>query len=603
MSQNAVRKEISLALKEVFGFPEFRPNQAGVVEALIAGNDAFVVMPTGGGKSLCYQLPGFVLPGTCMVVSPLISLMKDQVDAAIDNGIAAAYLNSSQSEVERSEAFHALINGQLDLLYISPERFAMPEFQKDLKRVNLNLVAIDEAHCISEWGHDFRKDYLGLSELVKMFPAVPVAAFTATATHRVQQDIIDKLGLRKPHIVRASFNRPNLFYRVTPKADVNDQILDFVLAHQGESGIIYRTTRKNVEETAARLERNGIVARPYHAGLEDEERKENQDLFNRDEVPVIVATIAFGLGIDKSNVRYIVHGDLPKNIESYYQETGRAGRDGEPAYCQLFYGRQDILKIRYFIDKVEDDQERERLLHLLNEMAGLAEINACRRRRLLSYFGEQYEEANCGTCDVCTGEVRTVEATKDAQIALSAIYRSDQRFGMAQIIDIIRGADTEKIRRFGHDQLSMYGLGADRNKPYWRGIIDNLIAQSYVTPSDGQYPVLKLLPRSRALLKGEEEFYVFEREKPSKRHRFESDSFVNIRLFEELRQLRKDLAARRRLPPYLIFSDRTLREMSRFRPVTDIEMRRITGVGEAKLASYGRIFQQAIKAFSEREDH
>ena len=365
--ETPIPKHTPEVLKDVFGFRSFLPNQEEIVRAILARQDAFVVMPTGGGKSLCYQLPAHVMDGTCMVISPLISLMKDQVDAAIETGLRASFLNSSLSASMKRQVEADLADGKLDLIYVSPERFAMPEFIAALKRVQLSFVAIDEAHCISEWGHDFRPDYLNLSTIVQEFPDVPVAAFTATATHKVQEDIVTKIGLRSPHTVRASFNRPNLFYKVIPKLKPAGQILRFVRNHAGEAGIVYRTTRKSVEQTANMLTKHGIKALPYHAGLADAVRVKNQDAFNKDEVDVIVATIAFGMGIDKSNVRYVMHGDLPKNMESYYQETGRSGRDGEPAHCLLLFGYGDIPKIRFFIDQTQDEDERKHAIKCLND--------------------------------------------------------------------------------------------------------------------------------------------------------------------------------------------------------------------------------------------
>src|SRR4030066_519573 len=392
-------------LKTIFGFQSFRPNQESIIKNILDGRDVFAVMPTGGGKSLCYQLPATVMHGTAVVISPLISLMKDQVDAAVENGIQAAFMNSSMDADEVSDVYRMLKYNKIRLLYIAPERFAMPHFLERLKTAAISLFAIDEAHCISEWGHDFRPDYLGLSLIPEMFPGVPVAAFTATATQRVQDDIIKKIGLRKPHIVRASFNRPNLFYEVKGKSRVESQILGFLRDRPGESGIIYRTTRDSVMETADFLKSKGIAALPYHAGLSTAERKKNQEAFNRDEVQVIVATIAFGMGIDKSTLRFVIHADLPKNIEAYYQETGRAGRDGEPARCLLFFGRGDIPKIRYFIDRIPGDAERAAAMENLNRMAGFASHNVCRRRKLLGYFGERYPEENCGACDICAGNI------------------------------------------------------------------------------------------------------------------------------------------------------------------------------------------------------
>jgi ATP-dependent DNA helicase RecQ len=492
--------------------------------------------------------------------------------------------------------------GELDLIYVSPERFAMEEFIDVLEHVDLAFTAIDEAHCISEWGHDFRPDYLNLATLTKRFPDVPIAAFTATATHRVQEDIVMRLGLRRPHVVRASFNRPNLFYKVTPKQKGMQQIRRFVENHEGESGIVYRTTRNSVEETAAMLAEAGVKALPYHAGLDAETRAANQDAFNRDEVDVVVATIAFGMGIDKSNVRYVLHGDLPKNIESYYQETGRAGRDGEPAQCLLLFGYADIPKIRYFLDQIPDADEQRHALKCLNEMVGYATVHVCRRRALLDYFGEVYPEPNCGGCDVCAGEVERVDATRDAQMVLSAIARTGERFGMMHVVDVVAGADTERIRQLGHDRIKTYGVGRDREKRYWRFLLDNLLAQGVVEQTEGKYPVLQLLPPAREVLFGDRQVHVLRtRKRPPKRKAGAATAVdaYDEALFDELRGLRRRLAAARRIPPYVIFSDKTLHEMARKFPVTPAQMLRITGVGEAKLERYGKPFMDAITEFQE----
>ena len=416
---DVVDSDLLPTLKSVFGFSGFRPHQEEIVRALLGRRDLFAVMPTGGGKSLCYQLPARLLPGVCLVISPLISLMKDQVDAAKAIGLKAAFLNSSQGAVEQRDVEQALKANEIDLLYVSPERFAMASFTMLLRSVALAFVAIDEAHCISEWGHDFRPDYLQLSEIVRQFPECPIAAFTATATRRVEQDIIAKLGLREPYRVRASFNRPNLFYQVLPKTDPERQLLQFVRSRRGEQGIIYRTTRKSVENTAALLNANGIKALPYHAGLEDRVRASNQEAFNRDETDVVVATIAFGMGIDKSNVRYVVHGDLPKNIEGYYQETGRAGRDGDPAHCLLLFGYGDIPRITYFFEQITDEGAKRHARHCLDEMVRYGSARVCRRKQLLAYFNEHYPQDDCGMCDVCAGEVDEIDATVEAQMLLS----------------------------------------------------------------------------------------------------------------------------------------------------------------------------------------
>ncbi|MFH0953679.1 MAG: ATP-dependent DNA helicase RecQ [Verrucomicrobiota bacterium] len=395
------------SLTRVFGHGSFRPYQEDVVRAILSGRDAFVVMPTGGGKSLCYQLPACVLPGVCLVVSPLISLMKDQVDGACARGIRAAYLNSSQTEGEKRGVLDRLVSGQLDLLYVAPERFPLPGFLELLRALPVCLIAVDEAHCISEWGHDFRPDYLELPRMLAQLPRVPVAAFTATATARVQRDIIRRLALRSPYQVRASFNRPNLYYEVRPKGDVEVQILQHVAVRRRQSGIIYRTTRKKVEGTAAWLSSRGVRALPYHAGLDAETRKANQDAFDCGETDVVVATIAFGMGIDKPDVRYIIHGEIPKNMESYYQETGRAGRDGAPAHCVLFFDWGDLPTLRYFVGQIRDDTQRQIAQGKLNEMIDFVETRDCRRRRILAYFGEHYPSDRCGMCDVCRRKGRS----------------------------------------------------------------------------------------------------------------------------------------------------------------------------------------------------
>ena len=596
------------ALSNVFGFHGFRDNQEDIVRAIMSGRDVFAVMPTGGGKSLCYQLPAHLLEGTCVVISPLISLMKDQVDAAKVNGLAAEFLNSSLDSSERTRISRAMSAGKLDLLYVAPERFAAPGFLDVLKTVQISLFAVDEAHCISEWGHDFRPDYLSLSQIVSEFGDVPVAAFTATATSRVQDDIIGRLTLRDPHVTRASVNRPNLSYQVVPKGDVDDQILAFLADRKGEAGIIYRTTRKAVEQTATELVRNGVNARAYHAGLEDEIRKANQEAFNRDDVTVIVATVAFGMGIDKSNVRFVIHADLPKNMEGYYQETGRAGRDGEPAHCVLYYSRGDIPKIRFFINQMEDDAQRASASGKLNDMVNFATVNVCRRSQILGYFGQSLDEDGCTGCDVCSGTVDKVDATKEAQIVMSAIMRTGQRFGAVHVADVVTGANTQKIRDLKHDQLKTYGAGSDRDKSYWRGIIDDLTAQGCVVRTDGEYPLLNLTAAGREVLFGRREFQVLRqheapaapkrtgvRRKQAKQIKQQITDF-DRGLFEQLRAVRRGLAQERNLAPFIIFSDRTLREMAHFTPTTPAEMRKITGVGDQKLLQYGGDFIAAIEA-------
>ena len=604
---------ISGVLRDVFGFDSFRPDQEEIVRAITARQDCFVVMPTGGGKSLCYQLPAHVMDGTCIVISPLISLMKDQVDAATATGLRASFLNSSLSVSMKRDVESELAAEELDLIYVSPERFAMPEFIATLKKVKLSFVAIDEAHCISEWGHDFRPDYLNLSTIIQEFPDVPVTAFTATATHRVQEDIVAKLGLRSPHTVRASFNRPNLFYKVIPKQSPSSQILAFVREHLNEPGIIYRTTRKSVEQTAAMLSKHGMKALPYHAGLDDSTRVRNQDAFNRDEVDVIVATVAFGMGIDKSNVRYVLHGDLPKNMESYYQETGRSGRDGEAALCLLLFGYGDIPKIRFFINDITDETEKKHAIQCLNDMVHYATVHACRRKQLLNYFGEEYPAhpvdpvnpvQNSGSCcDICAGEVESIDATRDAQIVMSAIARTGQRFGINHIVSVVVGDGSDRIRQLGHDQIKTFGVGKDNDKRHWRLIIDNLLAKGLVVQTAGDYPVLELRPEARDVLFEGQEVHVLKTiktkgKRPKRTGATEAGPYDED-LFEQLRDLRKQLASKQGVPPYVVFSDKTLHEMARRFPTTDSEMLQINGVGVTKLERYGPDFTQIIRAFQQ----
>jgi ATP-dependent DNA helicase RecQ len=481
---------------------------------------------------------------------------------------------------------------------VSPERFAMETFLNTIRRIRLCLIAVDEAHCISEWGHDFRPDYLYLSNMTKLFPGVPIAAFTATATHRVQQDIINHLCLRDPFVVRASFNRPNLFYEVIPKNDVESQIVDFIRAHPQQSGIVYRTTRRSVESTVEELDAAGIKALPYHAGLEDRVRQANQEAFNRDEVDVVVATIAFGMGIDKPNVRFVLHGDLPKNMEAYYQETGRAGRDGEQARCVLFFGRGDIPKIRHFIDQVEGQTERLRQRASLNEMVLYASSSAvCRRRKILGYFGEEFGERNCETCDVCTRALERIDITRETQMILSAITRTGQRFGAGHIINIVCGAGTKKIRALGHETLPTYGVGKDRPKSYWREIVDDLMAEYIISQSDGQYPVLKISQSASAILRGEKTLQVKRMKATPQPHRPAQIAEEDPQLFERLRQLRLQLANERNVPSFVIFSDRTLHEMASRKPADNQAMRLIYGIGEVKLSAYGPAFLREIASY------
>ncbi len=595
MTVNTPLKE---TLKTVFGFDRFRENQEEIVAATLGGRDVFTIMPTGGGKSLCYQLPALMMDGVCVVVSPLIALMKDQVDGATANGIRAAYINSSLGSDEKSAVMQHLNDGALDLLYVAPERLSLSTFWNYLKSIKIAAFAIDEAHCISEWGHDFRPDYLVLARLKTEFPHVPVAAFTASATDVVQQDILSRLRLNEPLFVKASFDRPNLFYQVERKQKVNDQIIDFILARPDESGIIYRATRRDVDGTAAFLKKNGVNAIPYHAGMESEDRKCNQERFNRDEVQVIVATVAFGMGIDKSNIRFVIHGDLPKSLEGYYQETGRSGRDGEDAHCLLLYSMKDEDTQNYFINQVEDPDERQRNYEKRATMLSFARNEKCRRTTLLNYFGESYPRENCATCDVCTDRGETMDAARDAQILMSAIIRTNERFGINHVIDVVRGANTQKIRNFNHQSIKTYGAGGHFSKSEWIAVYERLLAEDAIRRMTQDNNRVVVTPRGKEILHGRQPFAM---RKPKAETRTATATIAyDTELFGELRARRKEVAEDRKVPPYVIFSDKTLHEMARFYPVNDADFLRISGVGQRKLDDFGTLFMASINDYLTR---
>jgi ATP-dependent DNA helicase RecQ len=592
---------IRSALRNTFGFTKFRPNQQEIVRATVGGRDVFAVMPTGGGKSLCYQLPALVLPGLTVVISPLVALMKDQVDAARATGIPAACLNSTLPAQETQSVYQQLAAGTLRLLYISPERFALDHFVAQLEGFGVARFAVDEAHCLSEWGHDFRPDYLSLASIRDAFPEAPIAAFTATATIKVQRDIVNLLRLQEPLMVRASFDRPELRYQVRPKEDASGQIIRFVKERQGESGIIYHGSRAGTEKTALLLQKSGVRALPYHAGLEKETRSEYQELFNRDEIEVIVATIAFGMGIDKSNVRFVIHADLPRSIEGYYQETGRAGRDGEPADCLLLFSRGDISKTRYHIQRMENPDEKRRAERNLQTMVTYASTNACRRRQLLEYFEEEYP-GECGNCDVCHGEVRVADATEDARKLLSAVARTGERFGAVHVVDVVRGADTDKIRKFRHDRLPTYGVGSDRDKQWWRNLTDELVAQKYLLRDSERFNALVITDEGRGLLYGRSSFEATVREEKKAVRQKDIDGvtwYESKDLFKKLKELRRRMASERGVPPYVVFSDKTLREMAAIKPESTEELLGVTGVGDYKLEHFGREFLEEIRSFTE----
>ena len=595
---------VEQTLADVFGFSEFRPNQEKLVRGVLAGKDVFGVMPTGGGKSLCYQLPAVVLDGCCVVVSPLIALMKDQVDGALANGIRAACLNSSLAPEEMREVENAYRTGQLDLLYVAPERLSSYGFVDFLKQSSIgkpSFFAIDEAHCISEWGHDFRPDYMFLSRLKSLFPGVPVVAYTATATEKVAADIEKRLDLEAAVKVRASFDRVNLFYEVRSKKDWERQLVEYVSQRKGESGVVYRTTRKSVEQTVDLLRKNGVNARGYHAGMESGVRAKAQEGFIRDDCDVIVATVAFGMGIDKADVRFVVHVDLPKNLEGYYQETGRAGRDGEKSSCLLLHGSGDVVKLTRFIEDIADETERERTRGLLRAMDRFAAVPQCRRKALLGYFDEVYAVDNCGGCDFCSGEFTEVDATRDAQILLSAVARTNGKFGAVQVCDIVVGANTAKIKQFGHDELKTYGMGKEKPKGYWRSVMDALLASGHLALSKAQYPVSVMTQLGWDLMMGKNggsfSMQVDQRVEPEKAGGSSSsdeEQPCHEGLFDHLRALRKQEADRAEVPPYVIFADKTLRQMAAVMPETLEVMQRLHGVGAAKLEKYGEVFCEAV---------
>ena len=604
--------KLSQALHDIFGFSQFRPHQKEIVSAIMESRDVFAVMPTGGGKSLCYQLPACLKSGITLIISPLISLMKDQVDAANANGIGATSLNSTLTEKEKKDIYSDIRAGNIKLLYVSPERFNSGGFLDYLKTLPLAFFAIDEAHCISEWGHDFRPDYLSLANMTRVFPDIPVAAFTATATPRVSEDIVSRLGLRNPHLTRASFNRPNLSYRIQPKEDLEEQLIEFVREHGDEAGIIYRTTRKSVDATTALLRKHGIDALSYHAGLTDKQRHDSQEAFRHDRCQVVVATIAFGMGIDKPNVRYVVHGDLPKNIEGYYQETGRAGRDGEPAQCLLFHSSADIAQLMRFNAGIEDPVAKEAAAEQLQKMASFARADYCRRAGLLAYFGENYPEANCASCDVCLGEAEREDATIEAQKALSAIARTGGRFGAVHLADILIGNETDKIRQRGHHRLPTFGVGRDRDKQYWRRVIEALIAKGYAEVEEGQYPTPNITEQGWELLRGGS-FEMLKtysgkagggsgsgtgrrrRARPSYDHLPHNKDF-----FQELRKERMRIATERGMPPYIVISDRGLMDIARIFPRTEDELLLVNGIGQTKLKEYGEIWLRLVENFLSR---
>ena len=608
MNNTSMSDQALKVLQDTFGYQSYRPNQQVIIEDVISGKDSFVLMPTGGGKSLCYQIPALVRDGVAIVVSPLISLMKDQVDALNANGVKAEFYNSSLGTDQARQVLAKLHQHAIDLLYIAPERLLSEDFLQRLNDIDIALFAIDEAHCVSQWGHDFRPEYQRLNTLRSHFPHVPLMALTATADAQTRDDIIQVLGLH--HCVKhiSSFDRPNIRYTVLEKNQPFQQLTQFLSNHADEAGIVYALSRKRVEEVAEKLHDMGIKAAAYHAGLSSEKRAQVQDSFLRDEIEIVVATVAFGMGIDKPNVRFVVHYDLPKNIEGYYQETGRAGRDGLPSEALLLSGTQDMVTSRRFIEQGSNEAQKRIESHKLNAMIGFSEAVTCRRKVLLNYFDEHMEE-DCGNCDVCLNPPEVYDAKVDAQKALSCVYwftKEGKSFGVKYAIDVLRGVDNARICASSHDKLSTYGIGADKSQDEWSSIFRQLIHRGYLEQDMANYSVLKLTPNATPLLQGQVELSLAKprirakkKEKTRKGKHF--DLPYDDDLFEHLRELRKTIADELDVPPYIVFGDATLVGMSQLKPQSLEAMLEVNGVGQVKLERFGDKFLKCIVEHAGRE--
>ena len=597
--------ELLSTLATTFGYDRFRPLQREIIETSLAGRDVFALLPTGGGKSLCFQLPALVRPGLTVVVSPLIALMKDQVDQLQASGVAATFLNSTLTAAEARSRLAGLHRNEWRLLYVAPERLMLDNWQENLRAWNVACIAIDEAHCVSEWGHDFRPEYRQVAKLRDLLPDVPFMALTATATERVRADIITHLRLRDPEVFVASFNRPNLTYRITSKDQPIKQLIEFVRKREHESGIVYCASRAATERVAEALAGRGLPARAYHAGLEADERSRNQELFLRDEVKIICATIAFGMGINKPNVRWVVHHDLPKNIEGYYQETGRAGRDGLPGDCLLLFSTGDIAKQTHFLDEITDEHEQKVARAQLRQIVQYAEAPGCRRRDLLAYFGETFPLENCGACDNCLEPRATYDGTVSAQKFLSCVYRIRQasRFGVGlnHVVEVLSGAETEKIKRWAHDRLSTYGIGRDLPRSAWTAIGRELMRLGYLTVSEGEYATLEVTAEGMTALRTRQAVTLTKPLDLPKAKRVpvprQGEIDCDEILFERLRTLRKRLADERKVPAYIVFGDATLRQMARLYPTNVDALHGISGMGEKKRAEFGDEFTRAISDY------
>jgi ATP-dependent DNA helicase RecQ len=592
-------------LQQTFGYPSFRGPQEAIIQTIVEGDDALVLMPTGGGKSLCYQIPALVRPGCGVVISPLIALMQDQVNAMRELGVRASFLNSTLDAATAADVERALLQGELDLLYIAPERLTQSRTLDLLKRCEIALFAIDEAHCVSQWGHDFRADYLQLSLLHEQFPDLPRIALTATADEQTRLEIAARLQLEDAARFVVGFDRPNIRYRIGLKHNARQQLLAFLKAeHPQDAGIVYCLSRKKTEETASWLATQGFTALPYHAGLPAEERAAHQARFLREEAVVMVATIAFGMGIDKPDVRFVAHLDLPKTIEAYYQETGRAGRDGAPANAWMIYGLQDVIKLRQMMQGSQGSEQHKRIeQHRLNAMLGLCEITSCRRQALLDYFGETYPEP-CGNCDGCLEPAQTWDATEACRMALSAVARTGERFGVNHLIDVLKGKETDKIWQFDHHHLPTFGVGDALDNNQWRSVFRQLVGRGYLSVDLQGYGALKLQEKCRPLLRGECDIALRldQKQKVTKRQtKTPLPDDINVGLWEALRECRRELAEEQGVPPYVIFHDSTLIEMCSLAPKTLDAFSKLSGVGERKLMKYGEAFIAAIKTAEQEQ--